>query len=168
MSVYLHFILKMYEWPQKVAFSWTQELRTQNANLPIYQQGQPCAQSFLLTPGSVALPDFRPSSHPTIGTHMCKPQFHKHKSNVSKAQGALLLLCGLLSGCVAMHSVLSFALSSVADQVWNVIFPTLFYPDKSCGFTAHFHSTYNFRMTSSVCSQNSVFFNELFKLLDVQ
>lgn len=53
MSVYLHFILKMYEWPQKVAFSWTQELRTQNANLPIYQQGQPCAQPFLLTPGSV-------------------------------------------------------------------------------------------------------------------
>lgn len=41
----------------------------------------------------------------------------------------------------------------------------LFYPDKSCGFTVHFHSTYNFRMTSSVCSQNSVDFNVLIKLL---
>lgn len=50
-----------------------------------------------------------------------------------------------------------FALSSVADDVWNVVFPTLLYP--------HFHSTYNFRMTSSVCSQNSVYFNVLFKLL---
>lgn len=146
---------------------------TQNTNadnLPIYQQGQPWAQPFPLTPGRAALSDLRPSSHPTTVTHMHRPsQAPVPQAQVKRSQGPRTIftvvwsasrLCNYDKTMLLFGSFLSFALSSVADEVWNVV-----YPDKSCGFTAHFHSTYNFRMISSVCSQNSDYFNVLFKLL---
>lgn len=81
---------------------------TQNTNaddLPIYQQGQPCAQPFPLTPGCAALSDLRPSSHPTTVTHMHRPsQAPVPQAQVKRSQGPrpFLLLYGLLPDCATM------------------------------------------------------------------
>lgn len=126
----------------------------------------------ILTPGRVALSDLRPSSNSNPHAPALRSPSSTSTSQTFPRSRDHFYCCMVcfqtvqlcIKPCYCFGSFLSFALSSVADEVWNVVFPTLFYPDESCGFTAHFHSTYNFRMTSSVCSQ-TVYFNVLFKLL---